>query len=161
MLDPLVIEPLTAVAFQSFGEVLEVKPQPTVMINEGRCARYSDLAQVEFLEARAGISVFKAQLSQLPFHLRMMERHPLGSQAFIPMSCDPFLVIVAQSQWDTPKHIKAFITDGKQGVNYLRNTWHAVLTPLSGDGLFTVVDRIGDGSNLEECWFDEPFEVRY
>ncbi len=90
----------------------------------------------------------------------MVERHPDGSQAFIPMSMDPFLVIVAPDAGGAPGTPLAFRTAPGQGVNFLRNTWHGVLTPLAGPGLFAVIDRIGDTANLEEHWFDVPYVVQ-
>ena len=95
----------------------------------------------------------------LPYALDMVERHPLGSQAFMPMSLDPFLVVVAPDAGGKPGQPLAFRTAPGQGVNIARNTWHGVLTPLHAPGLFAVIDRIGDGTNLEEYWFDQPFTV--
>ena len=89
----------------------------------------------------------------------MMERHPEGSQAFIPMSMDPFLVIVAPDQGGAPGLPRAFLTEAGQAINFHRGTWHGVLTPLVAPGLFSVVDRIGDGANLEEFWFDTAYSV--
>jgi ureidoglycolate lyase len=89
----------------------------------------------------------------------MVERHPLGSQAFLPMSLEPFLVIVAPDEGGTPGRPLAFRTAPGQGVNLGRGTWHGVLTPLAAPGLFAVIDRIGDGANLEEHWFEAPYAV--
>lgn len=150
---------LNQASFSSFGDVIEVQSEPTMMINEGNCARYHDLATLDFSDARAGISVFQAQPYRTPHQLKMMERHPLGSQAFLPLSEDPFLVIVAGDLDGVPDVPKAFLTNGKQGVNYHRNTWHGVLTPLAGTGLFAVVDRIGEGNNLQEIWFDDSYLI--
>lgn len=155
-------EPLNASAFASFGEVLEADGTPTMMINRGMCGRFHDLAGLDFPgdEARAGISLFKAEARAFPYELDMMERHPLGSQAFLPMSADPFLVIVASDQNGQPHEPKAFLTRPGQGVNYHRGTWHGVLTPLHAPGLFAVVDRIGPGDNLEEHWFKESYTIK-
>ena len=152
-------QPLTESLFSRFGDILATGPTPTVMINEGNCARYSDLARMEFVEGRVGISVFKARPYSVPHTLNLMERHPLGSQAFIPMTDDAYLVVVAEDDNGIPGLPMAFTTDGQQGVNYHRNTWHAVLTPLSGSGLFSVVDRIGQGDNLQEHRFDAPWQI--
>ena len=84
---------------------------------------------------------------------------PEGSQAFIPMTHQAFLVIVAPDEGGKPGLPRAFATLPGQAVNYHRGTWHGVLTPLQGPGLFAVVDRIGEGINLEEYWFDTPYEV--
>ena len=89
----------------------------------------------------------------------MMERHPRGSQAFLPMSQDPFLVVVAPDNDGRPGRPRAFVTAPGQGVNYRRAIWHGVLTPLHEPGLFAVVDRIGTGDNLEEHWFEHPYRV--
>jgi ureidoglycolate lyase len=90
----------------------------------------------------------------------MVERHPLGSQAFLPMTHDPFLVIVAPDEGGTPGHAAGLPHRAGQGINFHRGTWHGVLTPLSPPGLFAVIDRIGEGANLEEHWFDTPWTVR-
>ncbi len=156
-------QPLTADAFAPFGDVLECTGEADVIINQGMCGRYHDRAHLEFGQAhengRAGISLFNATPRTFPYTLDMMERHPLGCQAFIPMSQNPFLVIVAPDEGDAPGTPLAFLTQPGQAVNYLRNTWHGVLTPLHAPGLFAVIDRIGAGDNLQEHWFDDPYIV--
>jgi len=152
--------PLTGPDFAPFGEVLEVAGAPDKLINQGLCGRHHDRARLDFGPGgRAGISLFDAEPRALPYRLEMMERHPDGSQAFIPMSQHPFLVIVAPDAGGAPGAPRAFLTAPGQAVNYHRNTWHGVLTPLHAPGLFAVVDRIGSTPNLEEHWFDTPFEV--
>jgi ureidoglycolate lyase len=89
----------------------------------------------------------------------MVERHPDGSQAFLPMTQAPFLVIVAPDDGGRPGVPRAFLTAPGQGINLLRGTWHGVLTPLAAPGLFAVVDRIGEGANLEEHRFEDPWEI--
>lgn len=153
------IQPITAEAFAPFGDVLDVSGAPDKIINQGMCGRYHDRATLDFNEGRAGISLFNAQPRSLPLTLDMMERHPDGSQAFLPMSQEPFLVIVAPDAGGKPGQPLAFVTQPGQGVNYHRGVWHGVLTPLSHPGLFAVVDRIGEGANLEEHWFQDPFTV--
>ena len=153
-------EILTAQAFAPFGDVLEAAGRPDRVINQGRCGRWHDLARLEVGEGHAGISLFEAEARAMPLTLEMMERHPLGAQAFLPMSADPFLVVVAPDEGGAPGRPRAFLTDGAQGVNYAAGTWHGVLTPLAAPGRFAVVDRIGPGENLEEHWFDVPWVVR-
>lgn len=153
-------EPLTPAAFAGFGDVLDAAGNPDRLINQGLCGRYHDRARLDFGPGgRAGISIFKAEPRVLPHALDMVERHPEGSQAFLPMSPDPFLVIVAPDEDGLPGRPRAFLTAPGQGINLLRNTWHGVLTPLSDPGLFAVVDRIGDTPNLEEHWFKMPYVV--
>ncbi len=151
----LATEPLTAPAFAPFGDVLDATGEFR-LINEGLCQRHHDLARLDFTDGRPGISVFRAEPRSLPHRLDLIERHPLGSQAFIPMTAHPFLVIVSAGPDATPR---AFLTNGTQGINLHRATWHGVLTPLSAPGLFAVIDRIGDGPNLEEHCFSEPWIV--
>jgi len=154
-------EPLTADAFAPFGDVLEAAGEPDKLINQGLCGRYHDLAALDFsgADARAGVSLFLSEKRTLPYTLDMVERHPLGSQAFLPMTQEPFLVIACPDENGRPGRPRAFITRPGQGINFSRNTWHGVLTPLSDPGLFCVVDRIGGGENLEEHWFDTPFRI--
>ncbi|WP_170529317.1 ureidoglycolate lyase [Ruegeria arenilitoris] len=154
------IAPLTAQSFAPFGDVLEVSGAPDKIINQGQCGRYHDRAVLDFADGRAGISLFDANPRALPYQLDMVERHPQGSQAFIPMTHQPFLVIVAPDEDGIPGRPQAFVTQPGQAVSYHRGTWHGVLTPLHAPGLFAVVDRIGSGANLEEHWFDTPYEVR-
>lgn len=154
------IQPLTVEAFAPYGEVLDTAGAPDKLINQGLCGRYHDRATLDFTqEGSAGISLFKAELRALPYTLDMMERHPLGSQAFLPMSMDAFLVIVAPDDAGKPGTPLAFRTTEGQGINFHRNTWHGVLTPLSGPGLFAVIDRIGGGENLQEHWFGTPYTI--
>ncbi len=159
MTDQIRTEPLTAAAFAPFGDVLEVAGAPDKLINQGLCGRYHDLARLEFVDGRAGISLFDAQPRALPYDLEMMERHPEGSQAFIPVGQVGFLVIVAPDDDGAPGRPRAFVTVPGQAINLHRGTWHGVLTPLEAPGLFAVVDRIGDGANLQEHWFDRPWRV--
>jgi ureidoglycolate lyase len=149
-------EPLTATAFAPFGDVLEASGDFR-LINAGLCRRHHDRATLDFgPEGRAGISLFKAEPRALPYAFDLIERHPDGSQAFLPMTADPFLVIVAESPAHTPR---AFLTDGTQGINLHRGTWHGVLTPLHPPGLFAVVDRIGPTPNLQEHRYPAPWTV--
>jgi ureidoglycolate lyase len=159
MTKTILAHPLTAEAFAPFGEVLEAFGQPDRLINAGKCGRFHDRARLDFADARAGISIFKSESFAMPFLLELVERHPEGSQAFVSMTDDPFLVVAAPDMGGTPGQPLAFITNGQQGVNIHRNVWHGVLTPLSGPGLFAVVDRIGTTRNLEEYPFPSPFTV--
>ncbi|VDC29264.1 ureidoglycolate lyase [Pseudogemmobacter humi] len=148
-------EPLSAAAFAPFGEVLEAAGEYR-LINEGLCRRHHDLARLELTDGRAGISVFQAEPRSLPYVFDLIERHPQGSQAFLPLSQQPFLVIVAEAPGAVPR---AFLTNGAQGINLRRGTWHGVLAPLAPPGLFAVVDRIGPGPNLEEYRYPAPWRV--
>ncbi|MGJ8558585.1 MAG: ureidoglycolate lyase, partial [Sulfitobacter geojensis] len=126
----------------------------------GLCGRHHDRAHLDFgPEGRAGISIFNAEARSLPYELTLLERHPDGSQAFLPMTGNPFLVIVAADENGTPGAPRAFMTAPHQGINFHRGIWHGVLTPLSAPGLFAVVDRIGNTANLEEVSLAPPYRV--
>jgi ureidoglycolate lyase len=152
-------EPLTVAAFAPYGDVLDATGTPDRMINAGLCARFHDRARIDIADGRTGLSVFDAVARSLPYAFDLVERHPLGSQAFVPMTEAPFLVIVAPDEHGTPGTPRAFLTNGAQGINLHRGTWHGVLTPLQAPGLFAVLDRIGEGPNLEEYRYPQPWTV--
>ena len=156
--------PLTAVGFAPFGEVLEASGNADKLINQGLCRRFHDRARLEFGEGRAGISIFDAEPRSLPCDLAMMERHPLGSQAFVPMHSNEWLVVAAPDAGGAPGTPVAFLAAPGQGINLRRGVWHGVLTPLHAPGLFAVIDRIAGGdedpdANFEEHWFDDPWRI--
>jgi ureidoglycolate lyase len=155
----LVADPLTAAAFAPYGDVLAVDGPPDRMINAGLCGRFHDRARLEFLDGRAGISLFEAEARHLPYTLDLMERHPMGSQAFIPLDGVPMLLCVATDEAGRPARPRAFLSLPGQGVNLLRNVWHGVLAPIGCAGRYAVIDRIGPGDNLEEFHFDQPLTV--
>lgn len=155
-------EPLTPAAFQPFGDVLEAGGDPDKIINAGLCGRWHDRARLDFgteTGGRAGISIFRSEARVLPYICDLLERHPEGSQAFVPMSENPFLVIVAPDEGGRPGAPRAFLTLPGQGINLLRGCWHGVLTPLNQIGTFAVIDRIGTSANLEEHHLSQPFRV--
>ena len=154
--------PLSAEAFAPFGQVIEQEGAHNFPINAGKCVRFHDLANIETTgeKARPMISLLRGEPYPLPLELNMVERHPLGSQAFMPLSEDPFLVVVAPDENGRPGRPRAFITRPGQGVNYIRNVWHGVLTPLGRPGAFTIVDRVGGtGVNLEEFRYDAEWTI--
>lgn len=152
-------EPLSPEAFSPFGDVLDCAGEPNIMINAGLCGRYHDRARMDFGGGAPGISLFDATPRSLPYSFDLIERHPLGSQAFVPMQAHPFLVIVAPDQGGQPGDPRAFLTTPGQAINFHRGTWHGVLTPLFAPGLFAVIDRIGPEANLEEFTYPTPWIV--
>jgi ureidoglycolate lyase len=149
------VHPLSAEAFAPFGDVLDATGDFR-LINAGLCKRHHDRATLDFGDAGGGISIFHAEPRALPYSFDLIERHPEGSQAFLPMTQHPFLVIVAPDLQAKPR---AFLTNGAQGINLHRGIWHGVLTPLHAPGLFAVVDRIGPTPNLEEYRYTQPWTV--
>ncbi len=160
MTQPVKIQPLTAAAFAPFGDIIARTATPSFTINDGQCDRYHDLARLEFTGGgRANISLARSRPAELPLRLTMVERHPLGSQAFIPVDGNPFLIVVAPDKNGTPGMPLAFMSNGAQGINYLRNTWHGILTPIGAEQTFVIIDRAGEGDNLQEHHFDAAFLV--
>ena len=157
----IVARPLTRENFAEFGDVIDKGGDLHYPINGGKTERFHDLARVEAAgpNARVLINIFHATPYEFPLTLSMVERHPFGSQAFMPLSPAPFIVVVCHDGDEGPGIPHAFITEPGQGVNYPRNLWHAVLTPIGEPQDFLVVDRGGDGGNLEECYFSHPFEI--
>jgi ureidoglycolate lyase len=151
--------PLSAEAFAPYGDVIELSGPPDKLINQGMCGRHHDLAKLDFADGRAGISLFNAQARQLPHLVDMVERHPDGSQAFVPLDAVPMLVIVAADAGGKPVNPKAFVTKPGQSINLHRGIWHGVLAPIGKPGRFIVIDRIGDGPNLQEHWFEDGYIV--
>ena len=148
----LAIEPLTREAFAPFGDVIELEGAKQIPINLGTTIRYHDLAKVDVTDegGRTLVNLFRGQARVLPFEITMMERHPLGSQAFIPLNDKPYLVVVAPAGELDESKIRAFVTSGWQGVNYAKGVWHHPLLALGDVSDFIVVDRGGDGHNLNE-----------
>ncbi|MFD1882588.1 ureidoglycolate lyase [Paracoccus pacificus] len=142
--------PISAEAFAPFGDLLAVRDMPTTLINAGRCERHDALATVERGGGEAIISIFRSQPVSLPYQCALLERHPLGSQAFMPLGPDPWLSIVAPDLGGKPGAPLAFVVPAGMGVNLRAGVWHGVLTPLERPADFLVVDRAGTGVNLEE-----------
>ena len=146
-------QPLTAAAFSVFGDVIETEDRPSYPINAGQVDRYDDLARMDTLEngGRPGISIFVARPCGLPLQILQLERHPLSSQAFIPLSGVPFLIVAAPPGSDQPREqdIRAFVTNGRQGINYHRGTWHHGLLALAEVSRFAVIDRLGSRPNCD------------
>lgn len=157
----LTAHPLTRAAFAEFGDIIDTDWADHYPINGGMAERYHDLANVEAEgpSARVLISIFRGKPYAFPLELRLVERHPLGSQAFVPLGGKPYLVVVCYDGPNGPGEPHAFVAGPGQGVNYPSNRWHAVLTPIGAPQDFLVVDRGGDGVNLEEHHFTEPWTI--
>jgi ureidoglycolate lyase len=148
------IEPLTAEAFKPFGEVIEAgAAAPHYTINEGYAERYNALARIDAgLDGGLPIlSIFRAVPRVLPFRLSLIERHRLGSQAFVPMAAQRFLVVVAEAgPLPHIDQLRCFMATAGQGVNYSRGTWHHPLLAIDAGGDFLVIDRSGPGA-AQDC----------
>lgn len=158
------IEPLTIAGFAPFGDVISCEGHDFFHINDAHTERYNAIVTAQkYGQADIGISIFRnIKTSSVPFNIKMLEKHPNGSQAFIPMSGQAFLIVVAPSlNDDCPdlSQIRAFMSNGKQGVNYSINTWHHPLLTLESPSDFAVIDRIGTGHNCDVFEFDVAVHI--
>jgi len=145
-------EPLTAEAFAPFGSVIQVSDRADrVAINYGWTDRYDRLAAIDVADqgGTAAISIFRARPLD-PLVLRVFERHPLGSQSFMPLSGRPYLVAVAPGDAFDAAQVRLFHAEAHQGVHYAKNRWHHFVLALDAESDFLVVDRTGPGDNCEE-----------
>lgn len=148
--------PLSTAQFSTFGDVIEASDTYRV-INQGTSRQFSDLALIDIATdgGRPCISIYRATPFQLPLAIMMLERHPLASQLFMPLHDEPFLIVVAPAgdQVDAAA-ARAFVSNGRQGINYRRGTWHHPLIALRDPSEFLVVDRVGPGENYDEFHFE-------
>jgi len=145
-------EPLTSAAFEPFGEVLSLDAVSPELINAGHTEKFADLAKVSLHNGgRAQVCIYRSSAIELPFRIRLLERHPLGSQLFYPLHDRPFPVVVALPL-DTPRaeDIRVFLSNGRQGVNLHANVWHHYQLTLGQTSDYIVVDRSGPGANCQE-----------
>ena len=146
-------EPLTREAFAPFGDVIQADGAASrFLINGGNTERFHDLARLEPGEGgKVIVSIFRGQPRALPFTVSMMERHPKGSQAFIPLSGRPYLVVVAPpGAMPSVDTLRVFLAAGNQGINYATGVWHHPLLALGAVADFLVMDRSGPGGNCDE-----------
>jgi ureidoglycolate lyase len=160
--DRLELEPLTAQAFAPFGAVIQRQGVIPRIINYGHTRKYPDLALADTSEGggETAMHLYRSQAATLPFLIERMERHPLGSQAFMPLHRQPFPVIVAPAG-DEPAFdaIRGFITNGEQGINYKKGVWHHYQISLNGICDYLVIDRAGPENNCEEWVLDRQLAI--
>ncbi|MBV8176976.1 MAG: ureidoglycolate lyase [Verrucomicrobia bacterium] len=156
------VQKLTREAFAEFGDVITTEGAHSFPINDGTTERFHDLAQIDVAEAQGKpmVSLFRSRPRQLPLQLLTMERHPLGTQAFIPLSKNPYLVLVAPCGEFDPYALHAFLAQAGRGVNYAKGVWHHALIALHEMSDFIVIDRGGPGLNCEEVRLVEPVIIR-
>ena len=138
-------------AFAPFGDVIEVGAGRAFAINDDTTTRHEGLANIDVGEGRCPVvSIFESRPFDFPLTVRVMERHPLSSQAFVPMEPKPYFVVVAPpGDRIAASDIRVFLARGDQGVNYHRGVWHhaaVVIEPMA----FLVLDR---GTQEPNCDF--------
>ncbi|MEC9435390.1 MAG: ureidoglycolate lyase [Pseudomonadota bacterium] len=149
----LVPAPLTAEGFAPFGSVIEADPASAVGINAGFTTRFHGLAEIEAEGGAPILSIFRGR--PRPLVIDMLERHPMGSQAFMPLGGHPWLVVCAEAP-GAPLH--AFLCRGDQGAQIGRGVWHFPLLTL-GTQDFLVADRASPETNVEVADLAEPAEL--
>ena len=160
----LIPQALTAEAFAEFGDVINTEHSVSELINEGNTEKFGDLAAID-TDAEGGttaVHIYRSQPRSLPLSIEVMERHPLSSQAFMPLHSRPFLMIVAPAgetlQSDA---VRAFVSNGKQGINLRRGTWHHYQVSLQEKSDYLVIDRKGPGANFDERRLSPPLVIKY
>jgi ureidoglycolate lyase len=150
-------EPLTREAFAAYGDVIESSLDRSSAMNEARFARFDDLCRVDVGDGRVAISVARCRTpTSLPLRIDMVERHPLGSQAFVPLEpCRMVIVVAPPGESVGVSELRAFVTNGRQGINYHRGTWHMPLIAFEAGREFLIIDRGGSESNCEQHELDE------
>ncbi len=145
-------EPLNAKTFTPFGEVIEATGSSYV-INQGRCRKFPALSQLNTDDdGNINTHIYHTSAIAQPFTLELLERHPLGSQCFMPLQSQRFLVVVAEDNNGHPDltTLRCFISNGEQGVTYQPGTWHHPLLSIDAAAAYLVVDRGGPGKNCDE-----------
>lgn len=151
-------EPLTRERFAPYGDVIETSRDHFVAMNSARFERFDDLCDVNLADdGPVAISIARCRTpSRLPLRLDMVERHPLGSQAFVPLSpCKMVLVVAPPGESVDADDLRAFVTNGRQGFNYHRGTWHMPLISFEEGREYLIIDRGGSEPNCEEYSLDE------
>jgi ureidoglycolate lyase len=161
--NPLVLDaqPLTVEAFAPYGDVIAARGEAST-INQGMGGRCSELAQVDLTAdgGRAAISVIRCVPESLPIELRLMERHPLGSQAFVPLNGQRYVVVVAPAGAPPKREdLRAFLCRGDEGINYHRSVWHHPMLALDRPCEFAEFHRAGPGNNCDETALPCPVVV--
>lgn len=153
---------LTPEAFAPFGDVVQRSGKTPIMINDNNTERYDSLAKIQLCKANdtAVVNIFRAQPRPMPMRIRMMERHPFGSQSFHPLSGEDYLILVAEAYESlSPEHLHLFLATADQGINYHKNTWHHPILGLNKVCDFLVIDRKGVGHNCEEFFFNDDENI--
>ena len=160
----LAVEPLTSAVFQAFGEVIEAPGDGGRPANDGTAQRYDDVAALALTAGggRPQLSLFRVCPARLPLECRSLERHPLSSQAFVPVGAARFLVVVAPAGGKAPDAdgTRAFLARDGQGVNYRPGVWHHPMLALDAEIDFVMVGRADDGRDCDLAPFDGAAVLR-
>ncbi|MDH3613992.1 MAG: ureidoglycolate lyase [Gammaproteobacteria bacterium] len=151
-------QPLTKERFAPYGDVIESVVDRTAAMNAARFERFDDLCSIDMQDdGRVAVSIARCRVAtSLPYRIDMVERHPLGSQAFVPLTPCKLIVVVAPPEESVEaSDLRAFVTNGRQGINYHRGTWHMPLIAFKAGQEFLIIDRAADMPNCDEHSLDE------
>ena len=154
-------QPLEEKAFKEFGNVIDASIQKALLINDGNTERFNDLAELALNQGggKPSVNIFRSKPISLPFVIKSMERHPLSSQAFFPLSKEPYLVVVAPQGELLPMEAKAFLAQPGQGVNFHPGVWHHYNLALNNISDFLVVDMISETPNCDEITLGQEDQI--
>ncbi len=150
--------PLTSERFAPYGDVIESVMDRKAAMNAARFERFDDLCAIDMSDnGRVAVSIARCRaITPLPYRIDMVERHPLGSQAFIPLTpCRLIVVVAPPGESVEAADLRAFVSNGRQGINYHRGTWHMPLIAFDQGQEFLIIDRAADGPNCDEHSLDE------
>ncbi len=151
--------PLTRERFAPYGDVVDASHVDGRAMNDARFQRLDDLCRIDVGDGRIAVSIAESRVATaLPYAVEVVERHPLGSQAFVPLTpCRMIVVVAPPGETVDADALVAFETNGAQGINYLRGTWHMPLIAFDAGQRYLIIERAADDApNVEECVLDEP-----
>jgi ureidoglycolate lyase len=159
----LQVEPLTRDSFAPYGDVIESAAEQVAAMNAERFERFDDLCAIEASDGRIAVSIARCRsVTDLPYTFDMVERHPHGSQAFVPLKpCRMLVVVAPPGAPPAAGELRAFVSNGRQGINYHRGTWHMPLIAFEAGQEFLIIDRAGDTPNCDLHDLDEAVTLRH
>jgi ureidoglycolate lyase len=151
-------EPLTQAGFAAFGFVIEPEGSAS-LINQGFARKWADLATLDCARegGRPAVHLFRAKPRGFPLLIEALEHHALGSQAFMPLEKQRFLIVVATP--DQPDAPRVFISNGQQGCVYAPGIWHHALIAFGQESDFLVIDRLGPAPDVVVRNLARPFTL--
>ncbi|RXJ68480.1 ureidoglycolate hydrolase [Halarcobacter ebronensis] len=150
-------KPLNTKEFEKFGKIISIENSKSKTINNGYAKKHYELTTIDSKEknGQTALHIYLAKKREFPLKIDMLEKHPYFSQTFIPRGQNPFLLVVALgNEQPDLSTIKAFVTNGNEGVHYNRGVWHFPLISIEDNEQFIVIDRTDNNikeNSIEEC----------
>ena len=161
----IALEPLTQERFGPFGDVISTGRGTAKDANQGTAVRFDWTSKLESTRshANANLVVARCQPKSIPFEVKLLERHPCSTQAFLPMICVRYLVVVCLAREDGSPNLeslRAFECKPGEGINYRRNVWHHPIIALDEPAEFAML--VWEDNTAEDCiehWLETPITV--